>query len=156
MHRNCKRSILMGCVLLTAGVPTWAAGRRTAAVLPAIDSRNLARAVAAAPVGSRLRVENVEKADTGGNTGETAAFVLERFEVFTADARVTVHGAHGDEVLPPPANAYFRGTVAGHPGSHVFLAVLPDGTAQGMVNEGEETYLIGGEDEPRSSRYFSE
>jgi hypothetical protein len=64
--------------------------------------------------------------------------------VFTADARITVHGAQGDEELPPPANAYFRGTVAGRPGSRVFLAVLEDGTAQGLVNEGEESYLIGG------------
>jgi hypothetical protein len=143
MYRNWERSILMGCVLLTAGMPAWAAGRR-APVPPAIDSRNLAKAAAAAPLGSRLRVENVETADTG----ETSAFVLERFNVFTADAKITVHGAQGDEELPPPANAYFRGTVAGQPGSRVFLAVLPDGTAQGMVNEGEEMYLIGGDDEP--------
>jgi hypothetical protein len=134
--------MVMGCVLLTAGVPVWAAGKRT--VQPVIESRNLAKAAATAPLGSRLRVEDVEKADTG----ETAAFVLERFNVFTADARITVHGAQGDEVLPPPANAYFRGTVAGRPDSRVFLTVLKDGTAQGMVNEGEEMYLIGGDDEP--------
>ncbi|MEA2604236.1 MAG: hypothetical protein QOF89_5228 [Acidobacteriota bacterium] len=147
MHKNWERTIVIGWILLMAGVPTWAAGRRAGAglpVLPAIDSRNLAKAAAAAPLGSRLRVENVENAETG----ETAAFVLERFEVFTADAKITVHGAHGDEVLPPPANTYFRGTVAGSPDSRVFLAVLKDGTAQGMVNEGEEMYLIGGEDEP--------
>ena len=82
------------------------------------------------------------------NTGESAAFVLERFEVFTADATITVHGAHGEEVLPPPANAYFRGKVAGRPDSRVFLAVLEDGTAQGLVTEGEEIYMIGGEDKP--------
>ena len=144
MHRNWERSIVMGCILLTAGVPAWAAGKRAAAVQTVRESRNLAKAAAAVPVGSRLRVANVEKADTG----ETAAFVLERFEVFTADATVTVHGDQGDEVLPPPANVYFRGTVAGHPDSRVFLAVLEDGTAQGIVNEGEEIYLIGGEDEP--------
>lgn len=146
MHRNWERSIVMGCILLTAGVPAWAAGRRAAAVQTVWESRDLARAAAEAPMGSRLRVANVEKADTG----ETAAFVLERFEVFTADAMITVHGDHGDEVLPPPANAYFRGTVAGRPDSRVFLAVLEDGTAQGIVNEGEEIYLIGGEDEPRA------
>lgn len=145
MHRNWERSIVMGCILLTAGVPAWAAGKRAAAVRTVLESRDLARAAAAAPVGKRLRVENVEKADTG----ETAAFVLERFEVFTPDAVITVHGAHGDEVLPPPAHAYFRGTVAGHPDSRVFLAVLEDGTTQGMVSEGEAVYLIGGEDEPR-------
>ena len=145
MHRNWERSIVMGCVLLTAGAPAWGAGKRAAAA-PTIESRNLGRAAAAARVGSRLRVVNVERADTG----ETAAFLLQRFEVFTPDARITVHGPQGDEELPPPANAYFRGTVAGRPDSRVFLAVLPDGTAQGMVNEGEKTYLIGGEDEPEA------
>ncbi|HEX6900070.1 MAG TPA: M12 family metallo-peptidase [Thermoanaerobaculia bacterium] len=107
-----------------------------------IESRDLGRAAAAQ--GGRLRVENVHKADTG----ESEAFELERFEVFTADTRITVHGPRGDEVLPPPANAYFRGVVAGRPDSRVFLAVLPDGRTQGVVNEGEESYLIGGEDEP--------
>ncbi len=143
MHRNWERSMLMGCVLLAAGVPAWAAGKATAA-RPAMESRNLARSAAATPIGGRLRVANVQRPDTG----ETAAFVLERFEVFTPDATITVHGDHGDEVLPPPANKYFRGKVAGRPDSLVFLAVLEDGTAQGMVSEGEAIYLIGGEDEP--------
>lgn len=142
MHRSWGRSILMGCALLSAGVPAWAAGR--AAALPVVESRNLARAAAAAPMGGRLRVENVERADTG----EAAAFVLERFQVFAADAEITVHGAQGKKVLPPPANTYFRGEVEGRPGSRVFLAVLEDGTAQGVVNEGEDSYLIGGEEEP--------
>jgi hypothetical protein len=143
MHRNWERSMVLGCILLTAGVPAWAAGKRAAVVQPVMESRDLANAAGAVRLGGRLRVEDVRKADTG----ESAAFVLERFEVFTADATITVHGAHGDEVLPPPANAYFRGTVAGRPGSRVFLAVLEDGTAQGMVDEGGEIYLIGGDDD---------
>ena len=143
MHRNWERSILMGFVLLAASVPASASGRATA--VPVVKSRNLARAASVAPVaGKRVRLEGIRKA----GTGETAAFDLERFEVFTPDAKVTVHGPHGDEVLPPPANAYFRGTVAGRADSRVFLTVLPDGTAQGVVNEGEESYLIGGDGEP--------
>ena len=148
MYRNWERSIVLCCVLLASGVPAWAAGRRAATPVRAtpmrLDSRNLAKAAALAPLGSRLRVENVDVPDSG----ETAAFALERFAVFTPDAKITVHGAEGDEVLPPPANVYFRGTVAGRPGSRVFLAVLPDGTTQGVVSEGEAMYLIGGEDEP--------
>src|SRR5689334_13446065 len=143
MHRNWERSTLMGFVLLAASVPAMASGK--AGGVPVAKSRNLARAAAVAPVaGKRVRLEGIRKA----GTGETAAFELERFDVFTPDAKVTVHGPHGDEVLPPPANAYFRGTVAGRADSRVFLAVLPDGTAQGVVNEGEESYLIGGEEEP--------
>jgi hypothetical protein len=145
MHRNWERTILMSFVLLAAGVPALASGRAT--VVPVVKSRNLTRAAAVAPVaGKRVRLEGIRKA----GTGETAAFELERFEVFTPDAKVTVHGPHGDEVLPPPANAYFRGTVAGRADSRVFLTVLPDGTAQGVVNEGEESYLIGGEGEPEA------
>ena len=60
---------------------------------------------------------NVQRADTG----ESAAFVLERFEVFTADATITVHGAHGEEVLPPPANVL--------PGAAVRTTVMPRDTA---------------------------
>jgi hypothetical protein len=133
MHRNWERSILMGCALLVASLPARA--------LPVIQSRDLASLARAQ---GKLQLETVVKADTG----EETAFELERFEVFTSDAKVTVHGPDGDKVLlPPPANAYFRGTVAGRPDdSRVFLAVLPDGTAQGVVNEGEESYLIG-EDE---------
>ena len=139
MQRNWERSILMGCALLVASVPAWAAE----AALPVIQSRDLAGLAKAAKLEGKLRVENVHYAETG----EPAAFVLERFEVFTADARITVHGPDGEEVLPPPANAYFRGVVEGRPDdSRVFLAVLPNGKAQGVVSEWEESYLIG-EDE---------
>lgn len=139
MYRNWERSILMGCALLAASLPARALPTtQPAQVIQSRDLGSLARAQ------GRLQLENVVKADTG----EETAFVLERFEVFTSDAKITVHGGpEGDEVLPAPANAYFRGTVAGRPDdSRVFLAVLPDGTAQGVVNEGEESYLIG-EDE---------
>jgi hypothetical protein len=143
MYRNWERSIVMGCVLMAAGLPAFASGKATA--VPVVKSRNLARAAAVAPVaGKRVRLEGIRKA----GTAETAAFDLQRFEVFTPGATVTVHGPQGDEVLPPSANAYFRGTVAGKADSRVFLAVLPDGTAQGIVNEGEASFLIGGEDEP--------
>jgi hypothetical protein len=138
MHGNWSRAILTGCVALLALLAADGAG---AADLPVVASRNLARA-AAAPVGGRLRLENVLVAETG----EPAAFVLERFEVFTADATITVHGAGREQVLPAPRNAYFRGVVDGQPGSRVFLGVLEDGSAQGIVNgEDGETYLIGGD-----------
>ena len=141
MHRNWARSILMGCALLGARMPVLAAGQPA---MPVIESRDLGREAAAAPLGARLRVANVQKADTG----EAAAFVVERFEVFAPGAKVTVHGARGDRELPAPANTYFRGVVDGRPDSRVFLAVLPDGSAQGIVSEGEESYLIGGDDQP--------
>ncbi len=145
MYWSWPRSILLGCVLLAPGVPAWAQGgeglEERAAALPVLKSHDLAKA-AEAPMGGHLRVVKVERADTG----ESAAFELERFQVFAGDATVTVHTTEEDfEVLPPPAVAYFRGVIEGRPGSRVFLSVLEDGASQGIVTEGDATYLIGGE-----------
>lgn len=131
---NLSRTILTGSILLLAADAAVAGDL----LLPVVQSRDLA----AMPVGGRLMLRDVQVADTG----EPAEFVLERFQVFAADAEITIHGDPGEEVLPAPENAYFRGEVAGRPGSRVFLAVLADGTAQGVVTEGEESYLIGQED----------
>jgi hypothetical protein len=130
--------IVTGVALLAAAGPARAAG---SAAVPSIDSRDFARTAATLAVGSRLRLENAEMTDTG----ETAALVLERFEVFASDAKITVHGEAGDEVLPAPKHAYFRGVIDGQPESHVFLARLEDGTTQGMVSAGGAVYLIGGD-----------
>ena len=141
MRWNSKGMILTGCVLLAAG-PVRAAGSKVG--LPVIQSRDFASMAAAMPVGSHLRLENVAVSD--GNA--PAALELERFRVFAEDAKITIHGDGGDQVLPAPANAYFRGTVAGKPESRVFLAQLEDGTTQGMVTDAEAFYLIGGDDTP--------
>ncbi|HKI02824.1 MAG TPA: M12 family metallo-peptidase [Thermoanaerobaculia bacterium] len=139
MHGNWNRAVLTGCVLLLATGLAGAAGPED---LPVVASRDLGHEAALAPVGGHLRLENVVVAETG----ELTAFVMERFEVFAPDATITVHGAGGERVLPAPRNAYFRGTVDGQPRSRVFLAVLEDGSTQGIVNgEDGETYLIGGD-----------
>jgi hypothetical protein len=139
MRWSLRWMIVTGVALLAAG-PASAVG---AAALPSIDSRDFARAAATLAVGSRLRLENTQVTDTG----ETAALVLERFEVFTSDAKITVHGVLGDEVTPAPANAYFRGSIDGRPGSRAFLSVLENGNVQGIVADDETMYLIGGDDD---------
>lgn len=108
--------------------------------LPRFASGELAQAVAATPVGGGLLLDGIEVA----GTEETAAFVLERFEVFTADATIIIHGDEGETRRPAPRNAYFRGAVDGEPGSRVVLSVLEDGTAQGIVTRSEGLYMIGG------------
>lgn len=120
-----------------------AAVAQAAAPLPRFESGALAEAVLATAPGGGLLLDNVEVA----GTGETAAFVLERFEVFTSDAEIIVHGDEGETRLPAPRNAYFKGAVDGEPGSRVLLSVLEDGTVQGIVNRSEGLYLIGGEEE---------
>jgi hypothetical protein len=130
--------ILAGCVLLAAG-PLRAAS--PAGKLPVVQSPNFAAAADAVPVGSHLRLENVQVSDGQG----PEALVLERFQVFASDARIVVHGSGRDRVLHAPANAYFRGTVDGKPESRAFLAKLEDGTTQGMVSDSGAFYLIGGD-----------
>ena len=126
---NLSRTIVTGSILMMAGVPVRAVAGDLE--LPVVQSRDLARVAPAVPLGGRVMLQDVRVVDTG----EPAAFVLQRFQVFAAGAEITVHGDHGEEVRPAPDNAYFRGEVADRPGSRVFLAVLEDGTAQGVVTE---------------------
>jgi hypothetical protein len=136
----------LACVTLVMASGSAGAAAGGGAQLPAVDSRDFAGAAKAAPVGSRLRLENVAVSDA-----EPAALVLERFEVFAQGATVTLHEAGGDRVLPAPANAYFRGAIDGKPESHAFLAVLADGSTQGILEDADATYLIGAEGAPAKS-----
>lgn len=120
-----------------------AAAAATGPALPRFASGELAQAVAATATGGGFLLDGVEV----GETGETTAFVLERFEVFTADATIIVHGDDGETRYPAPRNAYFRGAVDGEPGSRVVLSVLEDGTVQGIVTRSEGFYLVGGEED---------
>jgi Metallo-peptidase family M12 len=134
--------LLASCVFALAAAQVRAAGpaRELLPDPPKVQSRDFAATAAAMAAGARLRLEDVRIAETG----EPAAFDLERFEVFAPGARITVHGDAGDRVLRAPANAYFRGELTGNPGSRVFLARLEDGGVEGMVSEPGATYLIGG------------
>ena len=141
LSRALVTSSLLAGTLVLADAPVLAAADTEVPedlALPVVRGRDLARAAAVVPVGGRLMLEDVRKVDTG----EPGAFVLQRFQVFAADAEITVHGEEGEEVLPAPANVYFRGEVAGRPGSLVFLAVLEDGTVQGFASEDGESYLV--------------
>jgi hypothetical protein len=135
MRWSMKRMVLAGCAVVLAAGPVRAAGP----ALPAVQSQGFAATAAKLAVGSRLRLENVQVA----NTGESQALVLERFDVFTKDAKIIVHGDGGEKVLPPPANAYFRGVIDGRPESRAFLARLEDGRTQGVISDGDDVYLIG-------------
>jgi hypothetical protein len=92
-------------------------------------------------VGQRLRLDGVVLAD---GWGETLELDLERFEVFTRDAVVVVHGdGDSEEHLPAPTHAYFRGRVAGEPSSLALLTVLDDGRVHGFLRrQGEMLALV--------------
>ena len=75
--------------------------------------------------------------------GDTVTLDLVRFAVFAPDAEIVVHGRDGETRLKAPANVYFRGRIAGEPGSRVFLETLANGQTRGVVSRaGEDTYLI--------------
>lgn len=142
MSRTVKWMTLVCVTVGLASGPARAAASGGAG-LPVIDSRDFAAAAKTAAVGSRLRLENVAVSDA-----DPAALVLERFEVFAQGATVTLHGAGGDRVIPAPANAYFRGVIDGRPESRAFLALLADGSTQGILEDAGATYLIGAEGAP--------
>jgi hypothetical protein len=66
---------------------------------------------------------------------------LERFEVFAPDARIVVASGDVEVPMPRPDVVLLRGTVAGQPGSWVFLALSPHG-ANGVITSAEGRFII--------------
>ncbi|HLA77043.1 MAG TPA: M12 family metallo-peptidase [Vicinamibacteria bacterium] len=76
-----------------------------------------------------------------------AALELTRFEVFAPDAKIVVHREKGEEILPAPANAYFRGRLAGDPDSTAILTVRAQGGVRGLLAQSGRVWVMesGGE-----------
>ncbi len=62
---------------------------------------------------------------------------LERFEVLTEDAIILA----GDAPIPRPDVVLFRGSVAGSPGSRVFLSLSPYGT-NGLIDSDGDRWIL--------------
>ena len=114
--------------------------RKSARVTVQMSSADLAAAVRELPVGGTLVIEEVPL-EWGS---PDSVLELERFEVFARDARIVVHSTRGEEVLPAPGNAYFRGFVQGDPQSAAFLTVRAQGGARGVVASGGRYWVLGG------------
>src|SRR5438045_416829 len=68
------------------------------------SSEELRAAVAHTERGQKVRLTGIEQE---GVRSASSSFALERFEIFTDDATITVHGPGGRQrVLPRPQNAY--------------------------------------------------
>ncbi len=145
---------LVGLALL--GVRAAAAQPASLQVSFSLPRGSLSQQARQVPVDGWLRIGQVEL------EGRTAALALQRFELFTPDARVLVQGAGGETtVVPPPDRAYFRGTVEDEEGSVAFLSVGPEGNAGGMVLSEGQAYVLGAEpaasaDEPLVARLAPE
>jgi len=122
---------------LAAGL-ILAFGNRMTGALPvsADEPRPLRQLRAPVASGARIRVDDVPLV-----AGMPASLELERFEVFTPDAVIVVHGHDGERVEAPPRERFFRGYVAGDETSHVFLAVGED--VKGFVVTEGRTFAVG-------------
>ena len=141
---HCGGSLWCALMLATAIAATAAAASPTLQWSdPAL--MGLARAV---PIGGEVRIDGAVLEPSG----PPEAFELERFRVFAPDARIVVHGAGEALTLPPPAHAYFRGTVSGRAGSRVLLTLLEDGGLRGLIaSEGRYWLATQGPGEARPS-----
>ena len=113
---------------------------RTAAAAPPTlqwSAPELSSQARSVPIGGGLRIEGA----TLEPGGQPEALELERFRVFAPDARIVIHDDGGSQTLPPPAHAYFRGTVAGRDRSQVMLTVLEDGGLRGLITSDGRYWL---------------
>jgi len=69
---------------------------------------------------------------------------LQRFDVWDPAAKVVVHsgGSTKPTVQGPPDVRYFKGSLAGAPGSTVVLAVDPAGGVSGVATHGQERWAL--------------
>ena len=75
----------------------------------------------------------------------TANLELERFEVFAADAQITIHDAQGlKKIQPPPSSAYFKGYIVGDPNSLVVLSADPSGAMRGIAQRENKLWILAG------------
>src|SRR5258706_12718499 len=129
MRRLTVRACLLGFFVVSA--------LRANAARP-VDARVLSGLTAPLAPGAPLTIPNLVLED-----GSEIALDVRRFEPFTADAKVVVHGTSGETTSPLSSDPYFIGTVAGDPLSFVFLAggVSP----RGMISASGKLIVLGSE-----------
>jgi hypothetical protein len=105
-----------------------------------LPSKAVAARARQVPVGSGFRLAGVPL------EARTVILAFQRFEVFTPDARVMVHGDKGRaRFVAPPDRAYFRGTVDGEPDSYAFLSVGTASDVRGLVESRGRVHVLGAE-----------
>lgn len=132
MTESFRRSWLL-IALAVLAAPSWS---RAA---PTVDAREPELAVAArtVPLGGELRLRELFLETLG-----PVELELERFRVFAEDAVILA----GDSPLPVPAHAYFRGRIAGRPGSIAVLSFKFDGAIDGLVLSAGELWRLASDD----------
>jgi hypothetical protein len=77
-------------------------------------------------------------------SGGSVELVLEPLEVLTPEAAIVIGTEHGDFEIGTPDVSLFRGSVAGDPGSVVFLSFSPHGTHGVIRSQGSTSILTSG------------
>ena len=125
-------------LLLCCGwITTAAAAQPMSADIAAEDLPALMRQQTS---GDTLRLEGIPL-DKGR---PSATFQLERFEVFSDDVRIVVHGNGGGTELQPPQNAYYRGHIENDLGSQVYLSLHAKGGLRGVIKSEGQIWVMGG------------
>jgi hypothetical protein len=75
-----------------------------------------------------------------GGGVETAE--VERFNIIGPACRIVAMTRSGPQALPIPNVATFRGEIAGHPMSHVFLAMSENGATRGTIQLDSDLYYV--------------
>jgi sugar lactone lactonase YvrE len=72
---------------------------------------------------------------------ESVTLSMRRFEVVTMRTRLVRGGVEGEEPMARPNIILLRGSIAGEPGSHAFLALTGRGGGTGSITRGDGTML---------------
>lgn len=127
-------ALTLALVCVAVSIPARGEPRRSVS-LSAPDLVDVARATAD---GDWLRVTDVALDSRGTET----ALEVRRFELFAPGARVVVHGASGETVLPPPNNVYFEGFLDGDVTGRAAISVLADGEVRGLLAGGGRYWVL--------------
>lgn len=134
-----KKTILTTGLLVALGASLAALPAAGAARLKA-DQPDLEARARSLPAGSFLELGGLDL-----EAGSSSTLELHRFEAFTPDAQLVIHGAGGTEsYYPVPKNVYYRGSIAGHPSSKAVLTVLESGGMRGLVADSGRFWVMGG------------
>ena len=130
------RRYLPGVLLVTALVASPALAADPPVVVSALrpDVPSVARGL---PLGAAMHLDGVKLVGRGFETLE-----LERFPVFAAGATIKINGAGASASNPAPDNAYYRGTVAGIPGSRAVMTFRAAGGVRGVVTSPQGHWII--------------
>jgi hypothetical protein len=124
-------TLLLASLLLTS-LP--AVSLPTSVAVHAFQPDNLTETARSLPTGSRLQIKGV------AIDGKIADLELERFQVFTADAKIVVDDGR---VLPVPDHAYYRGSIHGQPENVAVLVIPASGVPEGMILGPQGIWKIG-------------